>query len=106
MAQFNQNGSLAGLGTYSVIVPSDGIYFVDGKVTLPTVVGGGGASSCVVTVNLNGAPKYVGSAGAEGFKTEFLCAASDTIAVVTSSAAAVDQPLNAIKTNVAIGQGT
>lgn len=105
MAQFNQNAAITGLSTYSVIVPSAGPYFMEGKLSLPTLVGGAGASACVATVNLNGSPIYTGLAGAEGFRAETVCAAGDTLSVVLSSAAAPDQILNAIKGVVAVGQG-
>lgn len=102
---FNQNAAIGGLNTYSVIVPNAGPYAIKGKLTLPTIVGGGGASSCVVTVNQNGSPVYTGVAGAEGYFTTLNCAVGDTIAVVLSSAAAVDQALNAVKATVGITQG-
>lgn len=102
---FNQNASFAGLGTYSVIVPTAGLYFVDGKISLPSVRDGDGKSACLAVVNVNGSPVYTGVAGAEGFKTDMICAAGDTVAVVLSSAAAADQPLNVIKSNIAIGSG-
>lgn len=102
---FNQNLVFNGLGTQSVTVVDAGPYFVEGKILLPTLVGGAGASSLVVTVNQNGSPKYVGNAGAEGFYTDLNCASGDVIAVVFSSSAAVDAVLNAIKSNVSIGQG-
>jgi hypothetical protein len=107
MAQpaFYQNLMWQGIGTLSVTVPNAGPYFVEGKISLPTITGGGGPSSLVVTVNQNGSPVYVGAAGASGFRTEISCAVNDVIAMVFSSAAAVDNALNAIKANIEIGQG-
>ena len=103
---FNQNASFAGLKTYSVIVPAAGLYFVDSKISLPSVRDGDGKVSLhLAVVNVNGSPVYTGLAGAEGFKTDMICAAGDTVAVVLSSAAAADQPLNVIKSNIAIGSG-
>lgn len=102
---FNQNFVFSRIGTQSVTVVEAGPYFVKGKITLPTIVGGAGASSLVVTINQNGSPKYTGSAGAEGFYTNLLCAANDVIAVVFSSAAAVDALENNFKANIQIGQG-
>lgn len=102
---FNQNSAMAGLNTYTVIVPNAGPYVIRGKLLLPTIVGGAGPSSCVTTVNVNGSPVYTGNAGAEGFMTTTNCAAGDTITIVTTSAAAADQPLNAIKMSIAISQG-
>lgn len=104
--QFNQNLSFVGLGTLSITVPLAGAYFVDGKISLPTLSKGDVAPSAVlVTVNQNGSPVYTGQAGAEGFYTTLSCAASDVIAMVFSSAAAVDQGLNVIKSTVSIGLG-
>lgn len=103
---FSQNAALGGLGTYTVVIPNAGPYIVKGKLTLPTIVGGASAnSSCVVTVVQNSTTIYTGNAGAEGFSTTFLGAAGDSIAITTSSAASVDQPLNAIKMVVGISQG-
>lgn len=105
MATFDQNLVFNGLGTLSITVPFAGYYFIQGNSSVPTLVGGGGASSLLTTVNQNGSPVYVGPVGAEGFKTQLLCAANDVIAVVYSSAAAADAPLNVIKSSVSIGMG-
>lgn len=102
---FNQNIESTGLNTVSTTVPYAGPYFVKGKFTIPTLVGGAGASSLVVTVNQNGSPVYVGQVGPEGFYTNISCAAYDVIAIVLSSSAAVDAALNAIKCVYSIGQG-
>lgn len=105
MASFNQNIAFSGLSTVSMIAPSAGPYCLDGKISLPTITNGGGASACVATVNQNGSPIYTGIAGAEGFKVDMLCAANDTIALVLSSAAAADAPANVIKGVLAFAQG-
>lgn len=102
---FNQNIESQGLNTISTTVPYAGLYSVSGKITLPTLVDGSGASSLVITVNQNGSPVYTGLAGAEGFYTTLNCAALDVIAVVPSSSAAVDAALNAIKLVISITQG-
>lgn len=108
---FNQNIESVGLGTTSVTVPYAGPYFVKGKITLPTLVGGQGspgqasASSLVVTINQNGSPVYSGPVGAEGFYNDISCAAYDVIAIVLSSSAPVDAVLNAVKAVYSIGQG-
>lgn len=94
-----------GLGTLTLTAPTAGPYFVEGQSTLPTLSNGGGASALVVTVNVNGSPKYVGAAGASGFKARLDCAALDVITVVFSSAAAVDAQKNVIKTAVSWGLG-
>lgn len=105
MATFNQNAVFSGLGTFSVIVPIAGPYFIEGKSTIPTLVNGGGQSQLVATINQNGSPIYTGVAGAQGFRTDVTCAANDTIAIVLTSAAAPDLGLNVIKTTIDIGQG-
>lgn len=102
---FNQELVLNGLGTVSVTVPQAGPYFVEGHTSLPTLVGGGGASSLVTVVNQNGSPVYTGSAGAEGFKAQVVCAANDVIAVVFSSSATEDSGRNVIKSNISISLG-
>jgi hypothetical protein len=95
---------LAGLNTYSVSVPSAGIYEIRGNVTHPTAQDSGLMSSVVVTVNQNSSPIYTGIAGARGFRVNALCALNDTLSVVLSSSAPVDQGLNVIKTTIAISQ--
>ena len=96
---FNQNFTSTGLGTLQFTIPTAGPYNLDGKLSLPTNTDDGntGTSSCVVTINQNGSPIYVGLPGAEGFHKNFLGAVGDVMQVVTSSAAAIDQPLNLIK---------
>lgn len=101
----NQNLSFAGLGTFTTILPIAGPYFFEGKLSLPTLTTAGVQSACVVTVNQNGSAKYTGTAGAEGFKVDLLCAANDTVTIVLSSAAAIDQLPNMVKATIAIGQG-
>lgn len=105
MANYNQNLVFTGLGTLTTSVPSAGPYKMEGKISLPTLVGGSGVSACVCTINQNGSPIYTGTAGAEGFGIEPTCAANDTFTFVLSSAAAPDQVLNAIKMTVSISQG-
>lgn len=102
---FNQNIESTGLNNVSTTVPYAGPYFVKGKFTIPTLVGGSGASSLVVTVNQNGSPVYSGPVGAEGFYKDISCAAYDVIAIVLSSSAPVDAVLNAVKAIYSIGQG-
>lgn len=101
---YDLRSELQGIGSVSVQVPA-GAGFVKGKLSLPSIIGGNGPSSIVVTVNQNGSPIYTGSAGAEGFYVTFLGALNDTIAVVTSSAASIDNALNTVKMQFQIGQG-
>ena len=104
--QVNQNLTFAGLGTLSVTIPQAGAYFFKGKISIPTIAKGDvGPSSCLVTINQNGSPVYTGIAGAEGFYTDIACALNDVIAMVFSSAAAVDQGLNVIKSTISYGLG-
>lgn len=105
MAQYAQNLVFQGIGTISVTVPFAGMYVVESKSSLPTLTNGGGVSALVTTINKNGSAQYTGTAGATGARTNFVCAAGDVIAVVYSSANAVDNALNAIKSTISIYQG-
>jgi len=105
MANYSQNLVFSGLGTLSTVVPSAGLYLLQGQLSIPTLVSGGGVSACLVTINQNGSPVYTGQAGAEGFRAEIACSALDTLAVVLSSAAAADQPANSIKMNAQLSLG-
>lgn len=105
MAQFNQNLTFCGLGTFSMSIPSTGPYFVEGKISIPTLTNGGGVSALVVTINQNGSPVYAGTAGAEGFYYDGAFTAADTLAIVFTSANAVDAGLNVIKAVISIGSG-
>jgi hypothetical protein len=104
---FNQSGTQGGLGTYTVAPGAAGPYVVDVKNQLPNLSDGAAANSEVVTVvKVNSSTKYTGPAGADGAKVVVVCDAdSDTISVVTSSAADVDQGLNVIKSQIAISSG-
>lgn len=102
---FAQNLVFNGLGTLSFTIPQDGSYRFDGKISIPTIVNGGGPSSLLVVVNQNGSPVYTGVAGAEGFKVDLSCLLGDVIAMVFSSSAAADLALNVIKSTIAISQG-
>lgn len=106
MPNFAQELTFTGLGTLSVIVPVADLYFFKGKMTIPELSTGSSApSQLVVTINKNGSPVYTGQAGAEGFYVTLQLAALDLIAIVFSSAAAVDQPINVIKAVIAYGSG-
>ncbi len=104
MAQISQNQTFDGLGTLALFTaPQAGDYFVDGKISLPSIVGGAGPSSLLVVINQNGSPVYTGPVGATGFYTGLVCALNDAITVVFSSSAAADQGLNVIKSTIAWG---
>ena len=106
MANFNQNLVFNGLGTISLTVPVAGPYVLRGHMSLPMISKGDTANSeLVVVVNKNGSPIYTGLAGAEGFQVKTTCSALDVLAFVFSSAAAVDQPLNVIKSCIDVSIG-
>lgn len=102
MSNYKKNTVFQGLGTVSTTVPDDGIYLVDGKISLSSIPAGESASSLVTVVNKNGSPVYTGLAGARGFSVKVPCAANDVIAVVFSSASNVDIAKNVIKSNISI----
>lgn len=67
-------------------------------------------STLSIVVNKNGSPIYTSTAPTIGqsglqFQTNFLATLNDTITVVLSSAASVDNQLSGITSNVSIGQG-
>ncbi len=105
MANFNQNLVSTGLTTISTSVPEDGHYKMDGKISLPSIVNGGGPSEVVCVINQQGSPIYTGTAGADGFGIEVDASAGDVFDFVLSSSAAADQPLNVIKMSIAISEG-
>lgn len=102
---FNQTEVFQGLGTLAIGVSEDGIYTVDVKSTIPTLINGGGASSLTITIKNGSTTKYSGDAGQQGAWTQFPCSAGDTINVVFASAAAPDESLNAIKSTIAVYNG-
>lgn len=100
-----QNATLQGLGTLTIVVPDAGVYYINGQVSLPSISAGSSAnSSVVVTITQNGTTRYTGAAGDRGFHLERALSASDSIAIITSSSAAVDQDSNSIKTVIQIGR--
>lgn len=100
---FSQSFVFNGLGTFSFTAPEAGAFTVNGKITLPTLSGGATANSeIVVTVEVDSSLVYTGVAGAEGFTCGIAPSAGDVVEIILTSAAAVDQGLNKIKTTVAI----
>lgn len=99
MANFEARQSLNGLDTFSLFTaPDDGVYFVNGQLTLPPL------SQVVAEVDVNGSPSYTGDAGCTGFQINQLeLTAGDVVEVVLSSSDAVDAPLNVVKGVVAMG---
>lgn len=105
-ANFSLNLSSQGLTTVTVGAVETATYHIEGKLTLPSITNGDSANSAVVvTVSVNGTPKYTGLPGSRGFATAPACTAGDTITIVTSSAAAVDQNSNAIRSTISIWEG-
>ena len=104
---FNQSVELAGLTSVDTAVPAAGTYSVKGKLLIPRISMGDGQSSAVVTITNRTGPVtlYTGTAGADGFFVDALCAAGDFIRVAVTSAASADQPINAIKTQIYISSG-
>lgn len=98
----NQQFTLNGLQSFTAFANQAGAYSLRGKLSLPTANTEGGADSqVVVVVKQNGSTIYTGVAGATGFGVSpIVCALGDAIQITLSSAAAVDQPLNAIKGTV------
>jgi len=105
MSNYAQNLVFNGLGTLSLSVPDAALYVVSGKISLPTLVNGGGESALVVEVQQNSSSKYTGEPGAEGFSVELSCAVGDVIDIIFSSSAAADQGLNVIKSAISISGG-
>lgn len=105
MNNYYQNLVFNGLGTLSITMPFAGLFDFEGHIQLPRIASGSGQSSLLVVINQNGSPVYTGIAGADGFKKEINCAANDVIAIVFSSSAAADLPLNAIKSSVSVSVG-
>jgi hypothetical protein len=99
-----QNQVLDGLGTLTFIIPATGEYTVRVQSTFTP------ESSLVVVVadgvtTLFTAPAVTPTQSALEFKFFFAATAADVITVVFSSAAAIDNQLNTIKSNVSIGLG-
>lgn len=102
--------TLNGLGTFSLMTapatPATGLYFIDGQLTLPTLVDGGGVSAVVATVYVDGVAQYTGVAGALGFQTKLTLLAGNVVTIGLASAATPDQGLNAVRGVVSAGIGT
>jgi hypothetical protein len=107
MPDFGMNGAISGLTTTTLPVLAPGSYTVSGKLSVPKPSNGSiSASQVIVTVNKNGAPVFTSKPGADGFETGLNYALNDVVTIVTSSAATVDQELNAVKLSLSIYQGS
>lgn len=112
-----QSTPFVGLNTFTYTVTTAGIYTVDCEATIPNEQGTSAntnsaqpvQSQLQIVIALNGTPALTvgGSAanptptqGTLGARTHLSCAVADVITVVTSSSAAVDVALNAVKGTV------
>lgn len=105
MAQFYGVQSLNGIQTVSVFTaPSAGIYFIEGKLSLPQISTSGSASAVIALVKKNGSTQYTGIAGASGFSIPAITlAANDAITVQLSSSAAIDLVTNNVSGQIVYG---
>lgn len=106
--QVNTSAAVAGLGTTTFNVVSAGEYKVECKSFIPL------NSALQIIIKLNGSAQVtVGGAAANPTPTQqimsagaiLLCAASDVITVVLSSANAVDNVPNSVKSVINLFQG-
>lgn len=106
-AQFSGHQSIVNLGaTRLFTAPASGIYFIEGRLSLPqSSMTGGAPSQVIAQVSKNGTTiLYTGVAGANGFGLPSVTLVSnDSISVSVTSNAAVDQGLNVIKGDVFFG---
>jgi hypothetical protein len=99
------HATLAGLESYTYPNTIAGPYVIEGKLQIPMLSQGGGQSSVVATVTQNSTTVFTSVAGSTGFKCEVLCATGDTLTVALTSAAAADQPVNAIQATLNFTMG-
>jgi hypothetical protein len=98
----SSNLQIEGLNSGTFIVPQNGTYNFDGKLTFPEQSEGATSTNpVVVTVTRNSSPVYTGNAGSQGFKTTILCSAGDNITITLSSSSPPNN-YNRIRANVAI----
>lgn len=121
---FVQNTTTEGLKATTINVPATGPLSLIVKMTTPTTQSpaasqgpGGGAgtgtggppnipSQIILTVNQNGSPIFVTSAGSRGLNLPAInCTAGDVITVTPSSSLASDQQLNSVRVTTAASQG-
>lgn len=107
MANFYQSQTVEGLSTVTIKVPTSDTYKLEGKINTPSLQSGSNAqSSVVVTISQTGLGTiYTGPAGAKGFQIKPVCSANDVLTIVLSSANAVDQGTNMIKSVISISEG-
>lgn len=104
----NSQAAVAGLGTQTLTIVNAGIYTVAVQSTLPP------ASALQIVINVNGSPQLtIGGVSTNptptqpsiGSSVRLQCAAGDVITVVLSSANAVDNQPNAVKSSIDIYLG-
>jgi hypothetical protein len=120
--QLNTSSPVAGLGTSTYNVALAGMYSVNVQSTLPFEQGTFNNSSVVppvtsglqIVINQNGSPMVtVGGSATNptptqpsmGASAKLQCAASDVITVVLSSANAIDNQPNSVKSTINLYQG-
>lgn len=105
MANFLGAQSLNGLQSVNLFTaPAAGIYFVQANFSLPNLVKSGSASAVVALLKQNGSTIQTGAAGQSGIaQNQIVCASGDVIAIALSSAAAIDQGLNAVSGQAQFG---
>lgn len=104
--QYAQNLVFQGLGTITITSPYAGSFVVESKSTIPTITNGGGVSALVCVVKQNTTTILTSATGANGIRALIpAVAVGDSISITYSSANAVDNALNAIKSNIVIWQG-
>lgn len=105
MANYNQETVFNGLGTKSVGVPESAAYFIEGRLTLPTIQNGTDYTQVVLEVNINGGSAiYTGQPGDKGFYIKRNLTALDIINVVLSSSLVSDQQKNVVKMILVVGE--
>lgn len=115
--------AFAGLGTYTVNIPTTDTYSITGTLTNTTHVPGalqgpgGGAgtgtgggpelpSQVVITIKQNASTILTTAAGAQGFTLPSVqLSAGDTLNFITSSSAARDQHPNLVKLTISVSEG-
>lgn len=103
---FSGSASLNGLQSTTIFTPpADGIYFINGQLTLPQLVGGSSApSQAAALVKKNGSVIYTGLSGATGFQIHQMSLLStDSIAVELTSQATIDKVTDAVRGQVYYG---
>lgn len=95
---------MSGLGSVTFTIPISGTYNIQCNLTEVPV------SNVAIVITQNGSPVYTAPAitpsqSALQFKFDFLATATDAMVVTLSSALAIDNALNNIKSIISIGQG-